>query len=95
MSELARNPNLFDALLDSIRVIVREEITAAMNASEHPTGRNNEDGLVNADKAAGYLSVSKSWLYKNSDRLPFTKKVGGALRFDKSGMRRWLESRRR
>jgi hypothetical protein len=87
--------NPFDLLLEQIRQIVREEIAAAMNDRGHPTGRDDDDGLVNVDMAAEYLSVSKAWLYKNSDRLPFAKKVGGALRFDKRGMRRWLESQRR
>jgi Helix-turn-helix domain len=87
--------NLFEVLLDQICQIVREEITAAMNESGHPTRRDDDDGLVNVDKAAEYLSVSKAWLYKNSDRLPFAKKVGGARRFDRRGMRRWLENQRR
>jgi len=93
MSNPSGNP--FEILLDQIRQIVREEITAAMNNSGHPTGRIDDNGLLNVDKAATYLSVSSSWLYKNSHRLPFAKKVGGSLRFDKGGMRRWLESQRR
>ena|SRR5215471_9566744 len=93
MSNPSGNP--FEILLDQIRQIVREEITAAMNNSGHPTGRIDDNGLLNVDMAAAYLSVSSSWLYKNSHRLPFAKKVGGSLRFDKGGMRRWLESQRR
>jgi len=82
-------------LKELVREVLREELTGAANGSGHPTGRDEDDGLVNADEAAAYLAVSRSWLYKNSDRLPFAKKVGGALRFDKRGMRRWLESQRR
>jgi len=93
MSVSTQNP--FEVLLEQIRLVVREEIAGAMNASGHPIGDDNEDGLVNADRAAVYLSVSKAWLYKNSHRLPFAKKVGGSLRFDRRGMRRWLESQRR
>ena len=95
MSEPAKilGDTLRAELKELFREVIREELAGAANGSGHPTGRDNEDGLVNADGAAGYLCVSKAWLYKNSDRLPFAKKVGGALRFDKRGMRRWLESR--
>jgi predicted DNA-binding transcriptional regulator AlpA len=82
-------------LKELVREVIREELAGAANGSWHPTGQDDDDGLVNADKAAAYLSVSKAWLYKNSDRLPFARKIGGALRFDRRGMRRWLESQRR
>jgi hypothetical protein len=99
MSDPAKTNILGDALRaelkEIVREVLREELAGATNGSGHRTGRDDDDGLVNADKAAEYLSVSKSWLYKNSDRVPFAKKVGGALRFDRRGMRRWLESQRR
>jgi hypothetical protein len=85
---------LRNELKELFREVIREERGAA-NASGHPTGRDDDDGLVKVDVAAEFLSVSKAWLYKNSHRLPFAKKVGGALRFDRRGMRRWLESQRR
>jgi predicted DNA-binding transcriptional regulator AlpA len=78
-----------------LREVIREELTGIANGSGHPTRRDNDDGLVNVDIAAEFLSVSKAWLYKNSNRLPFARKIGGALRFDRPGMRRWLESRPR
>jgi Helix-turn-helix domain len=94
-----KNHLLGDALRaevkELLRMVIREELAGVANGSGHPTGCDVNGGLVNADKAAEYLSVSKSWLYKNSDRLPFAKKVGGALRFDRRGMHRWLESQRR
>src|SRR5262249_57295129 len=46
-------PNLFDMLLEQIRQIVRQEV-AALNETRHPTARDDDDGLVNADKAAEY-----------------------------------------
>jgi excisionase family DNA binding protein len=54
-----------------------------------------EDRLLNARDAAEFLGVSRAWLYKNSGKLPFARKVGGALRFDRRQMKRWLESRRK
>jgi|SRR5215472_8203948 len=78
-----------------LQKIVFDAVSSALERRRPEAPLYDGDGLVNADKAAEYLSVSKAWLYKNSNRLPFAKKVGGALRFDKRGMRRWLESQRR
>jgi hypothetical protein len=99
MSEPGKTTILGDALRAELkelfREVIRDELAGAANGSGRLTGRDEDDGLVNADKAAAYLSVSQAWLYKNSDRLPFAKKVGGALRFDRRGMRRWIESQPR
>jgi hypothetical protein len=95
MSEPILGEPLRNELKELIREVIREELTGVANGSRHPTRRDEDDGLVNAGKAAEYLSVSKAWLYKNSHRLPFAKKVGGARRFAIREMRRWLESQRR
>jgi excisionase family DNA binding protein len=89
-------PFLFaEAFRSEIKEILREVIREELSANSIGTRRDDDDGLVDVDSAAEYLSVSKSWLYKNADRLPFAKKVGGARRFDKHEMRRWLEARTR
>jgi Helix-turn-helix domain len=99
MNESGKTTILGDAfraeLKELLREVLREELAGAANGSGHPTGRDDDDGLLNVDMAAEYLSVSKAWLYKNSDRLPFALKVGGSRRFSKRGMCRWLESQRR
>jgi Helix-turn-helix domain len=86
--------NLFDELLEQVRQVVREavreELGTATNRSEL-----DADGLMDVTQAADCLRVTPSWVYKNASRLPFAKKVGGALRFDGRGMRRWLENQRR
>ena len=95
MSEPILGEALRSELKAILREVIREELAGlAYGNGRHPTGCD-DDGLVNVDMAAEYLSVSKAWLYKNSGRLPFAKKVVGALRFDSRGMRRWLESQRR
>src|SRR5262245_9099718 len=78
-----------------LQKIVFDAVSAVLDQRRPEPLVYDEDGLVNADRAARYLCVSKAWLYKNTDRLPFAKKVGGARRFDRRGMRRWLESQRR
>jgi predicted DNA-binding transcriptional regulator AlpA len=95
MSEPILGKSLRNELKELIRQVIREELTGVANGSGHPTGRDDDDGLVNVDMAAEFLSVSKAWLYKNSHRLPFAKKIGGVLRFDRRGIRRWVESQRR
>jgi predicted DNA-binding transcriptional regulator AlpA len=99
MSEPGKTTILGDALRaelkELLREVIREELARAANGSGQLARHDEDDGLVNSEKAATFLGVSRSWLYKNSGRLPFAKKVGGALRFDRRGMRRWLESQRR
>jgi hypothetical protein len=95
MSDPILGEPLRNELKELIREAIREELAGAANGGGHPTGRDDDNGLVNTDKAAEFLSVSKAWLYKNSNRLPFARKIGGALRFDRRGMRRWLETQRR
>jgi excisionase family DNA binding protein len=99
MNESGKTTILGDALRaelkELLREVLREELAGAANGSGHPTGRDDDDGLLNVDKAAEYLSVSKSWLYKNSDHLPFAKRIGGSRRFSMREMRRWLASQRR
>jgi predicted DNA-binding transcriptional regulator AlpA len=95
MSEPILGEPLRNEVKELIREVIREELTGVVKGSGHPFGGDDDDGLVKVDMAAEFLSVSKAWLYKNSHRLPFAKKIGGALRFDRRGMRRWLESQRR
>jgi predicted DNA-binding transcriptional regulator AlpA len=95
MSEPILGEPLRNELKELIREVIREELAGVANGIAYPIGRNDDDGLVNVHQAAEFLSVSKAWLYKNSNRLPFARKIGGALRFDRRGMRRWLESQRR
>jgi hypothetical protein len=55
-----------------------------------------EDGeLLTAEQAATILSVSPDWMYRHAPGLPFTKRLSRkAIRFSKSGLLRWRESRR-
>ena len=73
MIEPVLSESLRNELKELVREVIHEEL--AGKGSDHPIERNGDDGLVNVDKAAEYLSMSKSWLYKNSNRLPFAKKV--------------------
>jgi predicted DNA-binding transcriptional regulator AlpA len=38
------------------------------------------------------LSVSKDWVYRNGNKLTFTRKIGPKLvRFSEAGLQKWLK----
>ena len=56
---------------------------------------DNRDRNLTADEAAKMLGMKKSWLYRHSGELPFTRRLSRrAVRFSEKGIRRWLETRR-
>jgi predicted DNA-binding transcriptional regulator AlpA len=91
MNEPAKNP--FDLLVDQIRVVVREEIAAALsNGAEHPA---EKDKLLTPEEAAEIIGVDKKWLYRHAKQLPFTRKLSRkAMRFNEVGLRRWMATRK-
>src|SRR5690349_2411694 len=52
-----------------------------------------EDHLVAAADAASRLAVSKDWIYRHADRLPFTVRLDGQLRFSVKGIDRYIAAR--
>ena len=91
MSESAKTP--FDALLDQIRLIVREEVAAAyMTASNYTM---ESDPLLTVNEAATLMGVTSRWIYRHADRLPFVRRLSRKeLRIDQNGMRRWLATKK-
>ena len=93
MSEESGNPSalLGQALLDAIRLAVREEIHAANSRNDCPDG----DRLLDAREAAALLAVSPDWLYRHGKKLPFTRKLGPKmLRFSPMGIQKYLVTRK-
>jgi len=74
MSEPVKNPNPFDALLESFRQIVREEIRSNGNGSKE---------LLEPEELARVLKVPVSWVYEQSrqGQIP-THRIGRYIRFD-------------
>jgi predicted DNA-binding transcriptional regulator AlpA len=80
---------LAEALTAILKPIVREAVQDAMN------GHQEEDRLLDAEKAAKLLSVSEDWLYRHAKRLPFTCKLGPKmLRFSCQGIQKYLATRK-
>ena len=78
---------LAEALLNAIRLAVREEIREALIQG----GFSFDDRLLDTEEASKVLQVSPDWLYRNSRKLAFTRRVGPkALRFSYRGMQQWI-----
>ena len=53
-----------------------------------------DDHLLVITDAASRLCVSKDWLRRHGDRMPFTVRLSeGQLRFSAKGIARWIASR--
>ena len=63
-------------------------------APPQPARNGGPDRLLTAQEAADRLGVSKRWMYRKADELPFTRRIGeGTLRFSERGLERWKETR--
>lgn len=51
--------------------------------------------LLSVDEAAARTGMSKDWLYRHAKTLPFTRRLGRAVRFDEAALTRWLATRGR
>lgn len=96
------NPELRDALKvvasalppGAAVAVERDQLLALLDGG-HPLALPPESStrLLDADAAAQQLGMSKVWLYRNANRLPFARKIGRSLRFDSAGIDRWLARR--
>jgi predicted DNA-binding transcriptional regulator AlpA len=77
------------ALLGQVvfQILVRLATPAAASPVEQPAK------LVNIAEASDRIGKSKSWLYRNARTLPFTRRIGGSLRFDTKEIEKWLRAR--
>jgi predicted DNA-binding transcriptional regulator AlpA len=79
-----------------LRTVLIDAIGEAVRAELHNFGAqpHTEDRLLDAESAAQLLSVSIEWLYHNSRKLPFTRKLGPKmLRFSYLGIQKYLACR--
>ena len=66
---------------------MREEIREALSQG----GFSFDDRLLDTEEASKVLQVSPDWLYRNSRKLSFTRRVGArALRFSYRGIQTWI-----
>jgi excisionase family DNA binding protein len=81
--------------LERLRAFLWAMLSAPPAAAPPPTSASSPDHLLTADEAAVRLGVSRRWIYRKADELPFTRRLsGGTLRFSARGLERWKEGRR-
>lgn len=72
------------------RVVAR--LTEAAPGSARAT---SGDRMLTIDEAADRTGMSKDWLYRHADTLPFARRIGRARRFSEAALTRWLATRAR
>jgi predicted DNA-binding transcriptional regulator AlpA len=73
-----------------LRRVIRQELEALRRSNR------DDDRLLTAEEAAKILSVSPDWLYRNSKRLPFTKKIHHKMiRFSLQGIQKYIAEGKR
>lgn len=89
MSDQNKQP--FEPFFDAVRQIVREELRESLKGDP----ASGSDRLFTAEQASDLLAVSPDWLYRNSRKLPFSRKLGAKmLRFSGEGIQKYLSSKR-
>ena len=77
---------------------VEGALAARLAAASHEP-RNDAlcapDRLLTANEVARRAGMSKDYVYRHANGLPFTHRVGRAVRFSENGLNRWLETRQR
>jgi predicted DNA-binding transcriptional regulator AlpA len=82
-------------------VIITEPLRAELKALirealEETHVCQSNDRLLDADEAAKLLSVSPDWLYRNSKKLPFVKRIHQKMiRFSYQGIQDFIAGRDR
>jgi excisionase family DNA binding protein len=85
------------ALVASLQAVMSPEQLPAPPAPaiSTPVPAWSGDDLLTVAEAAAALRVSRRWLYRHARTLPFTRKLSRkVLRFSRSGIARWLATKR-
>jgi excisionase family DNA binding protein len=82
---------LDEAFTRLIRRVVKEELKSGSARSS----MDEDDDLLTVEELAEKMKVSEDWVYDHASKLPFAKKLGPKMwRFSKSGLRKYMETRR-
>src|SRR5262249_34106773 len=88
--EIEDTRQLFTLTVGELRQLLREE-SSRETKPEAPV-----DQLLDVKAVAQLLGVSVEWIFHNRKKLPFAVKVGPkSLRFSLSGLREWIEAKKR
>jgi excisionase family DNA binding protein len=78
------------ALLGSLSEITATAQARLLTPSTVPV----HDELLTVEECAERMRVSRDWLYRAHRRLPFTRRIGNALRFSANGLDAYLKRAR-
>jgi len=105
LDEIAANPELAKDLSPPVAadLLARLAGVQALLLSRLLTGNGTstrsesqgEDRLLTVSDGAARLGVSEDWLYRRADKLPFTVRLGTALRFSSHGIDRYIRQQQR
>jgi predicted DNA-binding transcriptional regulator AlpA len=70
--------------LEEIRATALARLTSIVRTAPSP------DSLLSVDEASIRLGVSPHYLYRNHERLPFTRRMGRSLRFSSLGIDQYI-----
>lgn len=92
MKELLERARRFDARTQLVAAAAL--LAQALAALAEPAPVVAADAMLTAAEAAVVAGVSARWLYDHAHELPFARRLGRLVRFSRSGLAKWLESRR-
>jgi predicted DNA-binding transcriptional regulator AlpA len=72
--------------LETVRAVAWSRLTTSA-----PATQQSRDELLDIDEAAHRLGISASYLYRNHQRFPFSRRVGRSLRFSAQGMDDYIQ----
>jgi len=74
---------------------VQSALATVVHQPNTATAPAQRDELLTVTEAADRLSLSTDYLYRNSEDLPFTVRIGSAIRFSSNGIDDYIRRRRR
>jgi excisionase family DNA binding protein len=73
--------------LETLRITLVRRLNSPAPAQSH-------DQLLSVDDAAERLGMSRNYLYRNSQKFPFTRHVGRSVRFSSLGIDSYIQKDR-
>ena len=74
---------------------IQSRIAAHLDSEDAGAGAPPDDHLLAIDEAAGRLGVTRAWLYRRSNNLPFVVRLGRKIRYSSTRLDRFIAARSR
>ena len=81
--------------LATLQVALLTTASRPPQVTQRENERPEEDRMLGVGEAAALTGLSRRWLYRHHKTLPFARKLSRkVLRFSRSGITRWLATKR-